>query len=77
MNKWYECRRCCLSDWDQWSPGRVISFCRELVGQNMGRGGVGCGAVGWADGSVGPIVVLGPAEGSFFLSVGGFGHSVE
>ena len=39
--------------------------------------GFGCGAAGWAVGSVGPIVVLDPAEGSFFLSVGGFGHSVE
>ena len=37
----------------------------------------GCVAVGWADGSVGPIVVLGPIEGSDFLSVGGFGQSEE
>ena len=37
----------------------------------------GCGAVGWADWSVGPIVVLCPAEGSDFLSVGGFGQSEE
>ena len=35
------------------------------------RGG---GLGGW---SVGPIVVLGPAEGSCFLYVGGFVHSVE
>ena len=41
------------------------------------RAAFGCGAVGWADESVGPIVVLGPAEGSDFLSVGGFGQSEE
>ena len=37
----------------------------------------GCGAAEVATGSVGPIVVLGPADGSCFLSVGGFGHSLE
>ena len=37
----------------------------------------GCGAVGWADVSVGPIVVLGPAVGSDLLSVGELGQSVE
>ena len=33
--------------------------------------------MGWAVGNVGPIVVLGPAEGSDFLSVGEFGQSEE
>ena len=37
----------------------------------------GCGAVGWAVGSAGSIVVLGPAVGSDILSVGGFEQSVE
>ena len=37
----------------------------------------GCVAVGWADGRVGHIVVLGPTEGSDLLSVGGFGQSEE
>ena len=51
MNKWCACSRCCLSDWDQRCPRRVISFFGELGCQNMGSGVTvvcvwGCGGGG-------------------------------
>ena len=58
MNKWCACSRFCLSDWDQWCPGRVISFFSELGCQNMVRvGTVSCvGRVWWGGlGSVGSV----------------------
>ena len=84
MNKWCSCRRYCLSDWDQWCPGRAISFFGELWCQNLGRGGdcqvCGVGGVGRAGRRlVGPRVgaagraALVPCRPRFWVRGGGLG----
>ena len=75
------CRRFCLSDWDQWCPGRVISFFRELGCQNMvsggyclvcGVGGVGRAGLRWVGHRVGAAgrAAIVPCSPSFWVRDG-------